>query len=66
VNHSRIENISDEIFIAFIYGSRTNIDNSAAQQILHQRGSTNTCIKVIKREIVLMIHLYLFICLDYS
>jgi hypothetical protein len=46
VNHSRIENISDDISIAFIYGSRTNIDNTAAQQILHQRGSSNTCIKV--------------------
>ena len=45
-DHSRIESISDEIVIAFIYGSRTNIDNTAAQQILHQRGSNNTCIKV--------------------
>ncbi len=46
VNHSRIENISDDISIAFIYGSRTNIDNTAAQQILHQRGLNNTSIKV--------------------
>ncbi|CAF0812327.1 unnamed protein product [Adineta ricciae] len=47
VDHSRIESISDEIYIAFIYGSRTSIDNTAAQQILHQRGSNNTCIKII-------------------
>lgn len=47
VNHSRIENISDEISIAFVYGSRTHIDNTAAQQILQQRGSSNTCIKII-------------------
>ena len=48
VDHSRIESISDEISIVFIYGSRTNIDNTAAQQILHQRGPENTCIKVRK------------------
>jgi len=47
VDHSRIESISDEIFIAFIYGSRTNIDNTVAHQILHQRGPNNTCIKII-------------------
>ncbi|CAF3761178.1 unnamed protein product [Rotaria sp. Silwood1] len=47
VNHSRLENISDEISIVFIYGSRTHIDSSVAQQILHQRGSDNTCIKII-------------------
>jgi hypothetical protein len=46
VDHSRIESISDEISIAFIYGSRTSIDNTAAHQILQQRGPNNTCIKV--------------------
>ena len=46
IDHSRIEHISDEISIVFIYGSRTNIDNTAAHQILHQRGPNNTSIKV--------------------
>jgi hypothetical protein len=46
VNHSRFEDISDDIVMVFIYGSRTNIDNVAAQQILRQRGSHNTCMKV--------------------
>lgn len=45
-NHSRIENISDEIPIVFIYGSRTHIDHTAAQQILQQRGSKSTSMKV--------------------
>ncbi|CAF4354603.1 unnamed protein product, partial [Rotaria sordida] len=45
-DHSRIEGISDDIPLVFIYGSRTNIDNTAAHQILHQRGLNNTCIKV--------------------
>ncbi|CAF1379095.1 unnamed protein product [Adineta steineri] len=47
VEHSRIESISDEIPIVFIYGSRTSIDNTAAHQILHQRGPNNTYIKII-------------------
>ena len=46
LDHSRIENISDELPLVFIYGSRTHIDNSAAHQILHQRGRTHTSIKV--------------------
>ncbi|CAF3588163.1 unnamed protein product [Rotaria sordida] len=46
-DHSRIEGISDDIPLVFIYGSRTNIDNTAAHQILHQRGLNNTCIKII-------------------
>ncbi|CAF4544664.1 unnamed protein product, partial [Rotaria sp. Silwood2] len=47
IDHSNIETISDDISIAFIYGSRTNIDNTGAHQILHQRGLNNTCIKII-------------------
>ncbi|CAM4918563.1 unnamed protein product [Rotaria socialis] len=46
-DHTRIESISDDIPLVFIYGSRTNIDNTAAHQILLQRGSTNTSIKTI-------------------
>ena len=45
-DHSRIENLPDELPLVFIYGSRTHIDNSAAHQILHQRGQTHTSIKV--------------------
>ncbi|CAF1551852.1 unnamed protein product [Rotaria magnacalcarata] len=47
VDHSRMETISSEIPIVFIYGSRTHIDNTPAQQILHQRGSSNTSLKII-------------------
>jgi hypothetical protein len=50
VDHSRIESISDDIPIVFIYGSRTHIDNAAAHQILQQRGSTHTHIKVRTNE----------------
>lgn len=46
IDHSRIESISQDIQIVFIYGSRTNIDNTVAYQILRQRGSNNTTIKV--------------------
>lgn len=45
-DHSRIESIPDEIPINFVYGSRTHIDNSAAHQVLHQRSSDLTSIKV--------------------
>ena len=50
-NQSRIENISEEISIFFIYGSRTNIDNVAAQQILRQRGTQNTSLKVTSSKL---------------
>ena len=32
--------------MVFIYGSRTHIDSTVAQQILQQRGSKTTSIKV--------------------
>ncbi|CAM4915217.1 unnamed protein product [Rotaria socialis] len=47
VDHSRMETISGEIPIVFIYGSRTHIDSTPAQQILHRRGSSNTSLKII-------------------
>lgn len=46
VNKSRLENISEDIPIVFIYGSRTNVDSEPAREVLRDRGSDNTCLKV--------------------
>jgi hypothetical protein len=45
-DHSRMENIADDISIVFIYGSRSHMDNTPAHQILRRRGSINTRIEV--------------------
>ena len=46
VDKSRLEDISEDIAIVFIYGSRTNIDSVPAQKVLRARGSDNTGLKV--------------------